>query len=45
MVESYIKKLRKCLKKDENIKVIVCYETNKMSFYTNTKDKTPLLSQ
>ena len=45
MVESCIKKLRKCLKKDKIIKFIVCYEATKMSFYTNTKDKTPLLSQ
>ena len=45
MVKSCIKKLRKCLKKVTNIKFIVCYKTTKMSFYTNTKDKTPLLSQ
>ena len=45
MVKSCIKKLRKCLKKDTNIKLIVCYKTTKMSFYTNTKDETPLLSQ
>ena len=45
MVKSCIKKLRKCLKKNINIKFIVCYKTTKMSFYTNTKDKTPLLSQ
>ena len=45
MVKSCIKKLPKCLKKDTNIKFIVCYKTTKMSFYTNTKDKTPLLSQ
>ena len=30
---------------DTNIKFIVCYKTTKMSFYTNTKDKSPLLSQ
>ena len=44
MVKSCIKKLFKCLKKD-TIKFIVCYKSSKMSFYTNTKDKTPLLSQ
>ena len=44
-VKSCIKKLRKCLKKNTNIKCIVCYKTTKMSFYTNTKDKTPLMSQ
>ena len=45
MVKSCIKKLRKCLKKDTSIKFIFCYKTTKMAFYTNTKDKTPLLSQ
>ena len=45
MMKSCIKKLRKCLKKDTNIKFIICYKTTKMSFYTSTKDKTPLLGQ
>ena len=45
MVKNCIKMLRKCLKKNANIKFIVCYKTTKMSFYTNTKDKTPLTSQ
>ena len=39
-MKSCIKKLYKCLKKDANIRFIVCYKTTKMSFYTNTKDKT-----
>ena len=39
-MKSCIKKLNKCLKKDTNIRFIVCYKTTKMSFYTNTKDKT-----
>ena len=43
MAKSCIKKLSKCLKKeDANIKFIVCYKTTKMFFYTNIKDKTPL---
>ena len=45
MLKSCIKKLSKCLKKDTNIKFIVCYKTTKMPFYKNTKDKTTLLSQ
>ena len=45
MVKNCIKKLRTSLKRDTNIKFIVCYKTTNMSFYTNTKDKTPLLSQ
>ena len=45
LVKSCIKKLYKYLKKDTNIKFILCYKTTKMSFHTNTKEKTPLLSQ
>ena len=43
--EKLYKKAIQMFKKDTNIKFIVCYKTTKMSFYTNTKDKTPLLSQ
>ena len=45
LVKSFIKKLYKCLKKDTNNKFIVCYKNTKLSFYTNTKDKTLSLAQ
>ena len=40
-----MKKLYKCLKKDKRVKFVLQYETIKLSYFTNTKDKISLLSQ
>ena len=45
MVISYIKKLYKSLKREINVKFVTNCKTTKMSFFTNTKDKIPRLSQ
>ena len=45
MVKSCIKKLYKSFKREINVKFVTQYKTIKMSFFTNTKDKTPSLNQ
>ena len=44
MVKKYIKKLYKSFKREINVN-FVTHKTTKISFFTNTKDKTPSLSQ
>ena len=39
LVKHYLKKIRRCLK--INVKFIVIYDTKKISFYCNVKDKVP----
>ena len=45
MVKSCIKKLYRSFKREVNVKFVTHYKTTKMSFFTNTKDKTPSLNQ
>ena len=45
MVKLCIKKLSKSFNREINVKFVTHYKTTKMSFFTNTKDKTPSLSQ
>ena len=45
MVKSCIKKLYRSFKREFNVKFVTHYKTTKMSFFTNSKDKTPSLSQ
>ena len=45
MVKSCIKKLYRSFKREINVKFVTHYKTTKMSFFTNSKDKTPSLSQ
>ena len=45
MVKSCIKKLYKIFKRETNVKFITHYETTKMSFFRNIKNKTRSLSQ
>ena len=45
IVKSCIKKLYKCFKKEITVKFVLHYQTTKLSYFTNTKDKTPFLSQ
>ena len=45
LVKSCLRKIRKCLKKDSSIRFKVLYETCKISYFTNTKDKTEKLQQ
>ena len=45
MVKSCIKNLCESFKREINVKFVTCYKTTKMLFFTNTKDKTPCLSQ
>ena len=40
-----MKKLYKCLKKEKRVKLVLRYETTKLSYFTNTKNKILLLSQ
>ena len=40
-----MKKLYKCFKKEKRVKFVLQYETTKLSYFTNTKDKISLLSQ
>ena len=40
-----MKKLYKCFKKEKRVKHVLQYETTKLSYFTNTKDKISLLSQ
>ena len=37
--------ITRCVKRDQNLLLKVTYSTNKICFYTNTKDKTPDLSK
>ena len=43
LVKSCLHKFRKCFKKEKMVHFKVLYNTNKISYYTNTKDRTPLL--
>ena len=45
MAKKCIKKLYKSFKREINVKFVTHYKTTKISFFTNTKDKTPSLSQ
>ena len=45
MVKSCIKKLYRSFKREINVKFVTHYKTTIMSFFTNSKDKTPSLSQ
>ena len=45
MIKSCIKKLYKSFKREINVKFVTHYKTTKISLFTNTKDKTPRLSQ
>ena len=40
-----MKKVYKCLKNEKRVKFVLQYETTKLSYFTNTKDKLPILSQ
>ena len=45
IVKNCIKKLYKCFKKEVTVKFVLYYQTTKLCYFTNTKDKTPFLSQ
>ena len=45
MVKLCINKLYKSYKREINAKFVTHYKATKISFFTNTKDKTPSLSQ
>ena len=45
LIKKYMKKLHKCFKKKKRFKFVLQYETTKLSYFTNKKDKTSLLSQ
>ena len=45
LIKQCMKKLYKCFKKEKIIEFVLQYETTKLSFFTNTKDKISLLSQ
>ena len=40
LVKHYLKNIRRCLK--INVKFVVIYDTKKISFYCNVKDKVPM---
>ena len=45
LTKSLVHKLRRCIPPSKNVLFRILPRTNKISFYTNTKDKTPLLSK
>ena len=45
IVKNCIKKLYKSFKKEVTVKFVLHYQTTKLSYFTNTKDKAPFLSQ
>ena len=45
LIKQCIKKLYKCFKSEKRVKFALQYETTKLSYFTNTKDKISLLSQ
>ena len=45
LIKQCMKKLYKCFKKEKRVKFVLQYETTKLSYFTNTKDKISLLSQ
>ena len=45
LIKQCIKKRYKCFKKEKWAKFIFQHETTKLSYFTNTKNKTSLLSQ
>ena len=45
MVKSCIKKVYRSFKREINVKFVTHYKPTKMSFFINTKDKTPSLNQ
>ena len=45
IVKNCMKKLYKCFKKEVTVKFVLRYQTTKLSYFTNTKDKSPFLSQ
>ena len=45
LIKQCMKKLYKCFKNEKRVKFVIQYETTKLSYFTNTKDKILLLSQ
>ena len=45
LLKMWIKKLYKCFKNEVTVKFVLHYQTTKLCYFTNTKDKTPFLSQ
>ena len=45
LIKKCIKERYNCFKKDKRVKFVLQYETTKLSYFTNTKDKISLLSQ
>ena len=45
LVKHCMKKLYKCFKNEKRVKFVLQYETTKLSYFTNTKDKILFLTQ
>ena len=45
LIKQRMENLYKCFKKEKRVKCVLQYETTKLSYFTNTKDKISLLSQ
>ena len=45
IIKNCIKKIYKCFKKEVTLKFVLHYQTTKICYFTNTKDKTPFLSR
>ena len=43
LLQNLERKLRRCVQHGEKIKLKIVYSTNKVSYYTNMKDRTPLM--
>ena len=45
LIKQFMKNLYNCLKKEKRVKFVLQYETIKLSYFINAKDKISLLSQ
>ena len=45
LIKQRMENLYKCFRKEKRVKCVLQYETTKLSYFTNTKDKISLLSQ
>ena len=45
LTKTCMRKLKKCFKKDIVVHFKIFYETNKITYFTNNRDHTPLLQQ
>ena len=45
LTKSLMRKIKRCCKKERTLRFKLLHDTTKVSFFTNTKDKTPVMNQ